>query len=58
MFSAKTISEKLTMPKLFTQQPQKVLDYEALTEDELDRELERLQREKMLRQRKKQDFEM
>jgi len=55
--SARTISENLTMPKIFTQQP-KLLDYEALTEDELDRELERLQQEKMLRQRKKQDFEM
>ena len=47
----------MTMPKLFTQQP-KLLNYEALTEDELDRELERLQQEKILRQRKKQDFEM
>lgn len=58
MSSARAITENLAMTNPYASQP-KLLNYEALTEDELDRELERLQQEKMLRKRKKeQDFEM
>ena len=58
MSSARAITENLAMTNPYASQP-KLLNYEALTEDELDRELERLQQEKMLRNRKKeQDFEM
>jgi len=58
MSSARAITENLAMSNPYASQP-KLLNYEALTEDELDRELERLQQEKMLRKRKKeQDFEM
>ena len=58
MSSARAITENLAMTNPYASQP-KLSNYEALTEDELDRELERLQQEKMLRKRKKeQDFEM
>ena len=57
MSSARAITENLAMTNPYASQP-KLINYEALTEDELDRELERLQHEKMLRKQKKQDFEM